>query len=81
VKSFFFKAYSQNQKLRSTVSNCHCTYHVIEQQAVKTDEDGEIEESEALNEFASAWASILCDPENERIFPHWAFSIKCTGTY
>jgi IS605 OrfB family transposase len=45
------------------------TYRVVEQQAVKTDEDGEIEESEALNEFASGWTSILCDPENETNIP------------
>jgi hypothetical protein len=45
------------------------TYRVIEQQAVKTDEEGDIEESEALNEFASGWASILCDPENATNVP------------
>jgi IS605 OrfB family transposase len=45
------------------------TYRVIEQQAVKTDEDGEIEESEALNVFANDWASILCDPDNETSVP------------
>ncbi len=45
------------------------TYRVIEQQAVKTDEAGEIEESEALNVFASDWASILCDPENKTNVP------------
>ncbi len=45
------------------------TYRVVEQQAVKTDGDGKIEESEALNEFASSWTSILCDPENETGVP------------
>jgi IS605 OrfB family transposase len=45
------------------------TYRIIEQQAVKTKDDGEIEQSEALNQFASDWVSILCDPENETNVP------------
>jgi len=73
-ESFYEKFLFQNEFAKSTAEINKSqvatdTYRVIEQQAVKTDDEGEIEESEALNEFASAWASILCDPENETEVP------------